>query len=71
MLSEDFFLIESLYLTNKPIGFKTYLFRNIEKIKITSATAKTVLIIKSFLSLTALIISFACSETKIYPMLSF
>ena len=36
MLSEDFFLIESLYLTNKPIGFKTYLFRNIEKIKITA-----------------------------------
>ena len=42
----------------------------IEKMKITRATAKTVLIMKSFLSLTALIISLACSETKIYPILS-
>ena len=53
------------YLTRRPIGLRIYLFRNIEKIKITSATAKTVLIIKSFLSFTAFKISFACSETKI------
>ena len=68
MLSVDFFLIESLYLTSNPIGFKIYLFKNIEKIKITSATAITVLIIKSFLSVTALTISLACSDTKIYPI---
>ena len=46
----DFFLIASLNETNNPIGFKIYLFKNREKIKITNATANTVLIIKAFLS---------------------
>ena len=50
--------------TNNPIGFSIYLFKNKEKIKITNATAKTVLIIKFFLSETAFKISLACSETN-------
>jgi hypothetical protein len=61
----DLDLIDSVYLTKKLIGFKIYLFKKTEKIKITKATAKTVLVIKFFLSLTATIISFACSLTKI------
>ena len=47
------------------MGFKIYLFKKREKIKITNATANTVLIIKAFLSLTAFKISFASSETTI------
>ena len=49
------------------MGFKIYLFKKSEKIKITKITAKTVLIIKAFLSFTALRISLASSDTTIYP----
>ena len=42
-----------------------YLFKNKEKINITKATAKTVLIIKSFLSFTAFKMSLASSVTAI------
>ena len=73
-IKNDFFvrtlssvLIDSVYLTKKLIGFKIYLFKKTEKIKITRATARTVLVIKFFLSLTATIISLACSLTIIYP----
>ena len=41
--------------------------KNKEKINIKSAMASTVLIIKFFLSSTAIRISFACSETFINP----
>ena len=47
-----------------------YLFKNIKKIRITIAIAKTVLIIKFFLSSTAVSISLVCSVTKIYPTTS-
>ena len=56
--------------TKKPIGFKIYLFKNNENIKITKAIAKTVLIIKFFLSATAIKISFASFVTTIYPAFS-
>ena len=47
------------------MGFNIYLFKNKEKIKITNAIAKTVLIIKFFLSETAIKISFASLVTTI------
>ena len=50
------------------MGFKMYLFKKSEKIKITIATAIIVLTINAFLSFTAVIISLACSETTIYPI---
>ena len=61
----DLALIASVNITKKPIGFKIYLLRKSENIKITSATASTVLIIKFFLSSTANKISFASSVTII------
>ena len=39
----------SLKATNNPIGFNIYLFKKRENIKITRATAKTVLIMNAFL----------------------
>ena len=47
------------------MGFKIYLFKKIEKIKITIATEKTVLNIKFFLSSTAISMSLAISDTTI------
>ena len=61
----DFFLTPSLNLTKSPIGLRIYLFKNREKIKITITTAIMVLIINAFLSFTAVVMSFACSETTI------
>ena len=51
--------------TKNPIGFNIYLFKNKEKIRITKAIAKTVLIIKFFLSETAIRISLASFVTTI------
>ena len=64
MFSLDLFLIASVKDTKKLIGLRMYLFKKSEKISITRATAKTVLNIKFFLSLTAKRISFACSVTR-------
>ena len=55
--------------TKNPIGFNIYLFKKSEKIKITNAIAKTVLIIKFFLSATAIKISFASLVTTMYPVI--
>ena len=49
-------------LTKFLIGFKKYLFKTKEKIKITIPTIIAVRIIKVFLSLIAVLISFAFSE---------
>ena len=62
--------LASLNLTSKPIGFKIYLFKKSEKIKITIATAIIVLTINAFRSLTAVTMSLACSETTMKPMSS-
>ena len=56
--------MDSVYATRPPIGFNMYLFKNIKKMRITIAIAKTVLVIKFFLSSTAVNISFVCSVTN-------
>ena len=61
----DFDFIDSVYLTKILIGFKIYLFKKTEKMKMTKATANTVLIIKFFLSSTATSISLDSSLTRI------
>ena len=63
----DLSFIDSVKLDKNFKGLRIYLFKNKEKINIKSAIASTVLIIKFFLSSTAIKISFACSETFINP----
>ena len=67
IFSSDLFFIDSVKLTKNLIGLSIYLFKKSEKIKITRAIAITVLIIKFFLSFTAINISFASSDTLIKP----
>ena len=52
----------SLKATNNPIGFNMYLFKKRENIKITRATAKTVLIMNAFLNCIQNIIRFFCRQ---------
>ena len=61
----SFVLIDLVYSTNVPIGFKIYLLRNKENKIIITAIMSTVRKIKFFLSSTATSISFAISETTI------
>ena len=58
-----------MYSTKFLIGFKKYLFKTNEKIKITNATIKAVLIIKIFLSFIATLISLAFSVMAKKPIL--
>ena len=63
-----FSLIDLVKFTRVLIGFKKYLFKTNEKIKITIATAKAVLIIKLFLSSIAALMSFAFSVIAKKPI---